>query len=283
MTGQPLGYSGSWPLFAFTHHVLVWWAAEQVRPGILFERYALLGDDILITDPLVAEQYRLGLQRLGVKISTHKSLISSTGAAEFAKQFLVKDMRVNLSPVSMKALCGFHHPYGLLAIHEKSKISRFSTLMRIGGAGYKTRSVAKSPKSIKWKRFRVLFGKSRLQVEYLLGDGCPLNPYLLGKLKRYALERLKPRELHRPPVELFEFEGMADFLEYSLLRSWMMQWLNYLKWYCCVSMDPWVELDQFLEAPVVYHYWEIRQTDPELVRFGLLWRLHNIVQDVGLD
>ncbi|KAK7326271.1 hypothetical protein VNO80_33088 [Phaseolus coccineus] len=112
VTGQPLGYYGYWPLFAFTHHVLVWWAAEQVRPGILFDRYAILGDDVLITDPLVAEQYRLGLQRLGVKISTHKSLISSTGAVEFAKQFLVKDMRVNLSPVSMKALCGFHHPHG---------------------------------------------------------------------------------------------------------------------------------------------------------------------------
>ena len=91
----------------------MWWAAEQVRPGIQFDRYAILGDDVLITDPLVAEQYRLGLQRLGVKISTHKSLISSTGAVEFAKEFLVKDMRVNLSPVSMKALCGFHHPYGL--------------------------------------------------------------------------------------------------------------------------------------------------------------------------
>ena len=73
VTGQPLGYYGYWPLFAFTHHVLVWWAAEQVRPGILFDRYAILGDDVLITDPLVAEQYRLGLQRLGVKISTHKS------------------------------------------------------------------------------------------------------------------------------------------------------------------------------------------------------------------
>ncbi|XP_061368164.1 uncharacterized mitochondrial protein AtMg01410 [Gastrolobium bilobum] len=120
VTGQPLGYYGYWPLFAFTHHVLVWWAAEQVRPGILFDRYAILGDDVLITDPLVAEQYRLGLQRLGVKISTHKSLISSTGAVEFAKQFLVKDMRVRQHyPVSMKALCGFHHPYGLLAIHEK--------------------------------------------------------------------------------------------------------------------------------------------------------------------
>lgn len=54
VTGQPLGYYGYWPLFAFTHHVLVWWAAEQVRPGILFDRYAILGDDVLITDPLVA-------------------------------------------------------------------------------------------------------------------------------------------------------------------------------------------------------------------------------------
>ncbi|KAL2322328.1 hypothetical protein Fmac_026707 [Flemingia macrophylla] len=75
-------------------------------------KYAILGDDVLITDPLVVEQYRLGLQRLGVQISTHQSLISSTGAVEFAKPFLVKDMRVNLSPVSMKALCGFHHPHG---------------------------------------------------------------------------------------------------------------------------------------------------------------------------
>lgn len=88
---------GSWPIFAFTP--LVWWAAEQVRPGIRFDKYAVLGDDVLITDPLVAEQYRLGLRRLGVKISPSKSLISSTGAAEFAKRFLVKG--VDLFPISM--------------------------------------------------------------------------------------------------------------------------------------------------------------------------------------
>ncbi|KAL0297881.1 UNVERIFIED_CONTAM: putative ribonuclease H protein [Sesamum angustifolium] len=43
------GYRSSWPLSAFTHHVL-WWCAEQVYPGRLFTGYALLGDDILITD-----------------------------------------------------------------------------------------------------------------------------------------------------------------------------------------------------------------------------------------
>lgn len=27
--GQPLGYYASWPLFALTHHILVWYAAEH--------------------------------------------------------------------------------------------------------------------------------------------------------------------------------------------------------------------------------------------------------------
>ncbi|KAL0293696.1 UNVERIFIED_CONTAM: putative mitochondrial protein [Sesamum calycinum] len=32
VTGQPLGYYASWPLFALSHH-LVWYAAERVYPG----------------------------------------------------------------------------------------------------------------------------------------------------------------------------------------------------------------------------------------------------------
>lgn len=37
------------------HHTVVWWAAEQARPGELLDKYAVLGDDIVITDPAVAE------------------------------------------------------------------------------------------------------------------------------------------------------------------------------------------------------------------------------------
>lgn len=58
MVGQPLGYYSSWPLFALAHHVLVWFAAEQVYPGKVFRDYALLGDDIVIVDRRVAHQYR---------------------------------------------------------------------------------------------------------------------------------------------------------------------------------------------------------------------------------
>lgn len=129
VAGQPLGDYGSWPLFAFSHHLLVWWSAERVYPGLRFDRYAVLGDDVLITDPEVAQVYQGALKRLGVTISYHKSLVSSSGAAEFAKRFLIRDMRVDLSPISMKALLGFHHPFGLIALKEKSNLS-YSLLMR---------------------------------------------------------------------------------------------------------------------------------------------------------
>lgn len=44
VTGQPLGMHSSWPLFALSHHILMWWCAELVYPGRFFDRYALLGD-----------------------------------------------------------------------------------------------------------------------------------------------------------------------------------------------------------------------------------------------
>lgn len=43
-TGQPLAFFSSWPLFALTHHLLVWMAAERAYPGVQFRKYALLGD-----------------------------------------------------------------------------------------------------------------------------------------------------------------------------------------------------------------------------------------------
>lgn len=54
VAGQPLGYKGSWPLFSLSHHTLVWWVAERIYPDLYFDRYVLLGDDIVITDVAVA-------------------------------------------------------------------------------------------------------------------------------------------------------------------------------------------------------------------------------------
>lgn len=77
VAGQPLGYYASWPLFALSHHILVWWCAEQVHPGLTFDRYAVLGDDVVIADEAVAWVYEQELKNLGVSISYSKSLIFS--------------------------------------------------------------------------------------------------------------------------------------------------------------------------------------------------------------
>ncbi|KDO36788.1 hypothetical protein CISIN_1g041363mg, partial [Citrus sinensis] len=54
-SGKPLGYHASWPLFALTHHLVVCSKTS------------------------------------GVSISEQKSLVSHTGAAEFAKRFRVNN------------------------------------------------------------------------------------------------------------------------------------------------------------------------------------------------
>lgn len=135
-TGQPLGFLSSWPLFALCHHFILWycaehyhiifWCADQVYPGRKFDRYAILGDDVVICDRKVAGVYEYALSQFGVAISYQKSLISSTGCAEFAKRFMTRGLTKDLSPVSIRSLLNFFHPYGLMAINHKYGCAQFS-------------------------------------------------------------------------------------------------------------------------------------------------------------
>jgi len=51
-----------------------------------FDKYALLGDDIVIADTSVANSYLYIMEQLGVDISKPKSLVSPVGLFEFAKR-----------------------------------------------------------------------------------------------------------------------------------------------------------------------------------------------------
>lgn len=74
---------------------------EYPRSKKPFRSYALLGDDIVISDERVALRYKSFVHRLGVNISESKSLDSSIGALEFAKQFWVNRVSKDLTPVSL--------------------------------------------------------------------------------------------------------------------------------------------------------------------------------------
>lgn len=79
ITGQPLGYYGSWSLFSLSHHYLVWLAAQHAQPDrdAPFTDYAVLGDDVIIASDSVASEYTKLLAKLGVQISYSKSIISN--------------------------------------------------------------------------------------------------------------------------------------------------------------------------------------------------------------
>lgn len=138
VAGQPLGYYGSWALFALSHHAIVWLAAlraypHQTRP---FLDYALLGDDIVIADRSVAKEYRSLLDALQVDISDAKSIVSETGCLEFAKRFWVKIMSKDLSPVSAKAVLESYFLVGTQQLAYKYKLSP-KTCLRLNKAGYR--------------------------------------------------------------------------------------------------------------------------------------------------
>jgi hypothetical protein len=65
IAGLPLGYYASWPLFALSHNIIIWWAAEEIYPFKRFRDYAVLGDDVVIADPAVAGIYQNARQPLG--------------------------------------------------------------------------------------------------------------------------------------------------------------------------------------------------------------------------
>jgi len=91
--GQPMGAYSSWPSMALTHHVLVRVSARRAGKTVFFERYALLGDDIVIADSDVAREYKKLLSELDMPISETKTHVS-LDTYEFAKRWIHKGSEI---------------------------------------------------------------------------------------------------------------------------------------------------------------------------------------------
>ncbi|OMP11007.1 RNA-dependent RNA polymerase, mitoviral [Corchorus olitorius] len=187
--------------------------------GVRFKKYAVLGDDVVIAHAKVASVYKSVLQRLGVAVSLPKSLISNSGCIEFAKKFMVNGVK---------------------------RITRFSTLCRIGGLGYRALGRIDYKRSLTTERRLAMWFRTLLPLTIWLGRGRPLNPYLRSYLIQFLLQECKPKDLKVVPNEYFEEPGRKDFLEWSLLRSWMESWLKLLRWYCITAMDLWLSIEDLL-------------------------------------
>lgn len=224
-------------LFALSHHVLVWYAAEQRYPGATFKRYAILGDDIVIADDRVAMTYASLLERIGVSISLPKSLTSRGGACEFAKGFRLNKMTVDVSPLSIKKVVSARSPLGWYSyILTCPRKLRISTQLRIAGFGFRAaaRPLSSSRHGKRSRRLLIMryYGILPCTLWLAVSAGFVPSPSVIGRVVDRLREHFLPRDLNCPPDAAFPYPGMKDFFEWSLYQGWMRQYLAYLQWYC---------------------------------------------------
>lgn len=126
------------------------YCAEQVYPGMRFRNYALLGDDIVIGDARVADVYKDVIQRLGVKISLPKSLVSDIGGLEFAKKFRILDR--DLSSISVKMIRSARHSIAWMPVLKQFSCTSLQISLRIRGADFRRYSMKPEHVNPKYNR-----------------------------------------------------------------------------------------------------------------------------------
>lgn len=126
-----------------------------------------------------------------------------------------------------------------------------------------------------------MFSKRSMPLEIWLGRGRPLDPYLRGVLVAFLRERTKPLDIKLFPD--LKIDGLEYLYEWTVLRAWVKQWLAYVRWYWLTAWSPDVTIQDFFEAPVVNRSWKVKKTDPQLVRFGLLWQVYDWLAEKGLE
>jgi hypothetical protein len=82
-----MGAYSSWTTFAITHHAIVRLSAKRAGYPITWDKYVLLGDDIVLSNEHIAKEYMTILDMVGVKVSETKTHVSND-TYEFAKRWI---------------------------------------------------------------------------------------------------------------------------------------------------------------------------------------------------
>lgn len=120
--GQPMGAYSSWSTFALSHHLAVAVASTRAGLGPHWNKYVLLGDDIVLSDNKVASEYLALMAELGVEISETKSH-ASKDTFEFAKRWYREGLEITGIQLSQFTLI---ENWSQLAEALRTSLSRWS-------------------------------------------------------------------------------------------------------------------------------------------------------------
>ena len=173
--GQPMGAYSSWAMLALVHHAIIQFAARKAGHRGWFSLYAVLGDDVVIADHLVADQYTRLMAKFGVGIGFHKSVISDNLSLEFAKRYFYKGEEVTPLPLVGIATgwLGASFVPEVIKLSEKvtgQKISGFN-IGRFLGIGFRASSGADNRSFLRMPKLlsRVLILLSRPNASRSVG------------------------------------------------------------------------------------------------------------------
>lgn len=282
--GQPLGAYSSWPVFALTHHLIVQYCAGAPSSGKWFDRYALLGDDIVIANKQVAERYLELMSQIGVKISIPKSLVSPIGAAEFAKRFRVG--RVDLSPISFKSVFTLIPP---VVGSMVSRVSEFRAVRRSEpyrwlGAGYRILGRCLYPKDTgrRWKRYHLILTnpKGPFPIPSLWWHSFyaprPVTEQDVARIRQELLDRTALD--FSPSLGIYESLVGTDIRESLISGKWLKTYYSLITPFLTEviksnDLTPWFTRPHMASTP-------IRPKRLVLMRYGTMFRCWERVQRI---
>lgn len=108
----------------------------------------------------------------------------------------------------------------MYAIFNKYPMT-WKQVLRVSGAGYKTMARMQNPRNRFHERLFRMYLKpglsSTLPLDWWLGRGCPLNPYLRGFVIDYLRSVMKPRDLVVPSLEMPGRENVNRMVRSSFM------------------------------------------------------------------
>jgi len=222
--GQPMGALSSWAMLALTHHFIVQycaWSTGVIKVGEWFEGYAILGDDVVISNKIVARKYLSVMKVLGVGIGLHKSLISTSGIAlEFAKRTFYKG--TDVSPISlMEVQAAFSQPAAAVTFVKKYGLT-LAAFLKAAGYGYNVLGRLNRPLGTLNSKVRLIIlalhtpvSVEEINIFFSMGQGK--HPRFVQDIKD-VIDVFVSLEMRKLKVKLNELR----YELYSLEKPWMV-------------------------------------------------------------
>jgi hypothetical protein len=204
--GQPMGALSSWAMLAITHHFIVQcaaWMSGTTPVDKLYTDYAVLGDDIVIFNAVVAKKYHYLILALGVECNLAKSVLSPKGKGlEFAKRTFLNG--VNVSPFPLKEYwSALTSPVAMLEVARKYNLT-LQQLLTVCGFGYKVKAGINQP-----------VYKQNLKIQYLLLMSAISPDRATSYMETFG--QLKPW-LKKPKVAMAMMSYTLDFAQ-TIIRD----------------------------------------------------------------